>query len=146
MHLFAYCSGILGEGNVLKYNLGPKATSGVEPESQQTLFDASIEAKGGQTIMKCTKIMKKPGEIDILAGDNNNCLGAYDRDVTLVIHAERQSVVLNLNIGTSEETSTPNHGILAFIAWGVFVPFAVESSILCNLLPIGTAQSGSNST
>ncbi|KAL7524891.1 hypothetical protein ACHAXR_000760, partial [Thalassiosira sp. AJA248-18] len=136
--------GIPGEGTVLKYNLGSKVVSGVEPmqESQQTLFDTSIEVKDGQTIMKFTKMMKEPGEIELLAGDNN-FLGAYGSDTTLSIHSKRQSVVLNLSSGASEAVSAPNkaawiaHGVMAFLAWGVLVPFAVQSSILRGLLPKG---------
>eukprot|EP00584_Thalassiosira_punctigera_P010917 CAMPEP_0172547466 /NCGR_PEP_ID=MMETSP1067-20121228/16995_1 /TAXON_ID=265564 ORGANISM="Thalassiosira punctigera, Strain Tpunct2005C2" /NCGR_SAMPLE_ID=MMETSP1067 /ASSEMBLY_ACC=CAM_ASM_000444 /LENGTH=829 /DNA_ID=CAMNT_0013334551 /DNA_START=42 /DNA_END=2531 /DNA_ORIENTATION=+ len=132
-------------GNILKYSMFSKVTSGVEPmpENQQTLFDASLEVEVGQTIMKFTKIMKEPGEIEILAGGNNNILGAYGRNEVLATHIARQSVVLNLSSGASEEVITPNkvawlaHGIMSFLAWGVFVPFAVQSSLLRDLLPKG---------
>lgn len=137
--------GTPANGNVQKYEMVSKLTSGVEPmpESQQTLQDASIEVSEGQTIMKFTKLMKEPGEIEILAGDNNNFLGAYGRDEVLATHIARQSVVLNLSSGASEDVSIPNkaawlaHGIMAFLSWGVFVPFAVQSSLLRDLLPKG---------
>lgn len=131
-------------GSVLKYTMGSKQTSGVSPmpESQQTLLDASIEVVDGQTIMKFTKIMKEPGEIEVVAGDNN-LMGAYGGDGVLATHIARQSVVLNLASGASEEVRIPNraawivHGVLAFLAWGVLVPFAVQASLLRALLPKG---------
>jgi len=138
--------GTPGDGNVLKYIMESKVISGVEPmpESQQTLLDASIEVTDdGQTIMKFTKLMREPGEIEISAGDDNNFLGAYGIDEVLATHTKRQSVVLNLASGVSEEVATPNkaawlaHGIMAFLSWGVFVPFAVQASVLRAFLPKG---------
>jgi len=135
------------DGNVLKYIMESKVMSGVErmPESQQTLMDASIEVTDdGQTIMKFTKLMREPGEIEILTGDDNYFLGAYGIDEVLATHIKRHSVVLNLASGVSEEVATPYkaawlaHGIMAFLSWGVFVPFAVQASVLRAFLPKGS--------
>lgn len=112
------------------------------PESQQTLSNTSVEVKDGQTITKFTKIMKESGEIEITTGDNT-FLWAYGSGTTLGYHADRKSFELNLSSGASEAVSVPNksawlaHGILAFMAWGVLVPFAVQSSLLRSLLPSG---------
>jgi len=110
------------------------------PERRQTLTDASITVEDGQTIMAFTKALNEPGEIEISTGENK-LLGAYGSGVGLGLHAKRQSVVLNLSSGASEEASTPNkavwlaHGIGAFLAWGILVPSAVKSSLLRSVFP-----------
>jgi hypothetical protein len=114
------------------------------PENQQTLTDTSVEVKDGQTIVKFTKIMKEAGEIEIKPGDNT-FIWAHGSADALAYHAARASFDLNLSSGAAEELSVPNkaawlaHGIMAFIAWGVFVPWAVQSSILRDFLPQGPA-------
>ena len=141
--LFA-CSGNPGDGSVMKYSLGAKALSGVMPfpQDQQTLSDTSVEVMGGQTIVKFTKIMKESDEIEITTGDNG-FLWAYGTGNTLGYHKAKASFALNLSSGASEVVATPNkaawlaHGIMAFLAWGVFVPFAVQSSLLRSFLPSG---------
>jgi hypothetical protein len=130
-----FISGI--PGNVpLKYNLLDKSNSGVQPmpEEQQTLTDAKVEVNNGQTIMEFTKVMAEPNEIEITTGDNN-FLYAYGSSETLGYHAKRDSFVQNLSTGAATVTETPNksawlaHGVMAFLAWGVLSPFAVESSL-----------------
>jgi len=130
---------------VQKYNLDGKDTALVVPmpDGQQTLTDTSVEVKDGQTIMKFTKIMKEAGEVEISPADNT-FIWAYGSSPTLGYHlAGRAALDLNLSSGASEEVAVPNmsawlaHGIMAFIAWGVLVPFAVQSSLLRDLLPKG---------
>ena len=112
------------------------------PLSRQTLTDATIEVSNGQTIMKFTKIMKEEGEIEIKVGENK-FLWAYGSSSTLGYHPERASYVQNLSTGSYEVSDSSDraawlaHGIMAFMAWGVLVPFAVQSSLLRDLLPKG---------
>ena len=40
------------------------------PPEEQTLTDATVEYKDGQTVMKFTKIMKEPNQIEIGMGNN----------------------------------------------------------------------------
>lgn len=119
--------------------------SGVNPmpQSQQTLMDTACEFKDGQTIMKFTKMMVEPGEVKITPGDNI-FLWAHGRSTTVGYHGpDKARFDLNLSTGAGEQVAAPNraawlaHGIMAFIAWGVFVPFAVQSSLLRDLLPAG---------
>jgi len=136
--------GELSGNTVEKWNLISKGAVAVElmPEAQQTLTDNSIEVVDGQTIMKFTKIMKEPNEIEISSGDNT-FLWAHGSTPNLSIHTGRAPFELNLASGTSEELTVPNksawlaHGIMAFLAWGVLVPFAVQASLLRDLLPQG---------
>ncbi|KAL7518721.1 hypothetical protein ACHAWX_003532 [Stephanocyclus meneghinianus] len=138
--------GIMGEnGNIpQKYYLGGKGDSQIQPMplSQQTLTDATIEVSNGQTIMKFTKVMKEDGEIEIKGGDNT-FLWAYGSSNTLGYHPAKSSYNLNLFTGSSEVSDSSDraawlaHGIMAFMAWGVLVPFAVQSSLLRDLLPKG---------
>ena len=108
----------------------------------QTLTDTSIEYVDGQTIMKFTKIMSEPGEIAISTGDNT-FLWAYGSGPALGYHPARAPFELNLSSGASAEVADANksawlaHGIMAFLSWGVFVPFAIQSSLLRALLPAG---------
>ncbi|KAL3802987.1 hypothetical protein HJC23_011610 [Cyclotella cryptica] len=138
--------GIWGEnGNIpQKYYLGGKADSQIQamPRSRQTLTDATVEVSNGQTIMKFTKIMNEEGEIEIKAGENK-FLWAYGSSATLGYHPARASYIMNLSTGSSEgsvssdKTAWLAHGIMAFMAWGVLVPFAVQSSLFRDLLPKG---------
>lgn len=128
-------SGIAGS-EPLKYNLGGKSTTDVQPmpENQQTLTGATVEFVDGQTIMEFTKIMAEPNEIEITTGDNN-FLWAYGSSETLGYHAGRDAFVQNLSTGAAAATEAPNksawlaHGIMAFVAWGVLSPWAVEVSL-----------------
>ena len=112
------------------------------PDSAQTLTDASVEVVDGQTIMKFTKIMKETNEIEIKP-DANTFLWAYGSSNTLGYHSARSPFDLNLSSGLATEVVVPNysawlaHGIMAFLAWGVLVPFAVNSSLFRGLLPNG---------
>jgi len=77
------------------------------PESQQTLTDASVVFEDANTIMKFTKIMKEPGEIEITTGDNT-FLWAYGSSYQLAYHgANRAPFNLNLSSGTSEAVAIP---------------------------------------
>ena len=135
-----------GAGSVpLKYTLGGYTALAVQPmpESQQTLSTASVEVLDGRTVMRFTKIMKEPDEIEITMGENL-FLWAHGSDSTLGYHGPtKASFELNLSSGTSQQLGAPNgaawlaHGIVAFLAWGTFVPFAVQSSLLRGLLPEG---------
>mmetsp|Transcript_2297 Transcript_2297/g.4884 ORF Transcript_2297/g.4884 Transcript_2297/m.4884 type:complete len:309 (-) Transcript_2297:295-1221(-) len=128
----------------LKYNLNGYTDNLVQPmpQEQQTLTDASTVFQNGQTIMKFTKIMKEPGEVEILFGDND-FLWAHGSAPALTYHASRSAFVLNLSSGAAQEVTAPNkglwlaHGVILFLAWGVFVPFAVQASLLRKLLPEG---------
>ena len=130
-----FLSGIPGT-TPAKYNLDSKSNSGVQlmPEDQQTLTDAEVVAKDGQTVMEFTKIMKEPNEIEITTGDNN-FLWSYGSSQALGYHAARESFVQNLSTGAATVVVTPNrsawlaHGIMAFLAWGMLSPFAVEASL-----------------
>lgn len=92
--------------------------------------------------MKFTKIMKEAGEIEISSGDNT-FLWAYGTGPALGYHPARAPFELNLSSGASVAVAIPYksawlaHGIMAFLAWGVCVPFAVQSSLLRDLLPAG---------
>ncbi len=142
-HFFTllFYSGIPGEVPQ-KYTMTAESNDGVQPMSNdlQTLTDASVQVINGQTIMKFTKLMKEPGEIEIGAGDNI-FLWANGYSTTLGLHKEFSSVGINLSSGLVEERYAPNmtawaaHGIMAFIAWGVLVPFAVQFSMFRGLLP-----------
>ena len=111
-------------------------------EDQQTLINPSVEVKNGQTIMKFTKIMKEAGEIEISTTDNT-FLWAHGTANFLSMHDEQGAFELNLSSGISEELIPLNksvwlaHGIIAFLAWGVLIPFAVQASLLRDLLPKG---------
>ncbi|KAL7534607.1 hypothetical protein ACHAWF_004885 [Thalassiosira exigua] len=136
--------GLPSESSVLKYNLAAKSPDGVQPmpQGQQTLSETSVVVENGKTVMRFTKIMKEEGEIEITTKDNT-FLWAYGSGNALGYHAQRKSFELNLSSGASEAIAFPNkatwlaHGIMAFLAWGVFVSFAVQSSLLSDLLPSG---------
>jgi hypothetical protein len=148
MQRLCYDSGIPGENNNVpqKYVLGGKANVDVQPmpQSQQTLTDATVEVVNGQTIMKFTKIMQESGEIPISPTANNNFMWAHGSGSSLGYHAAREVYVHNLSSGVSESsTNTINkaawlaHGVMAFLAWGVCTPLAVQSALLRDLLPKG---------
>lgn len=121
-----------------------ESNDGVQPmsEDRQTLSGASVEVNNGQTIMKFTKLLKEPGEIEINAGDNI-FLWATGYSETLGLHKLFSSVDVNLSSGSVAVRTAPNmsawlaHGIMAFLAWGVLVPLAVQSSMFRGLLPKG---------
>ena len=106
------------------------------PESQQTLTDTSIEVVDGQTIMKFTKLLVEEDEIEITTEDNIFLWAHGGSSDQLGYHgAARESFELNLSSGASEAFVSPNksawmaHGIMAFLAWGVFVPWAVQAAL-----------------
>jgi len=108
------------------------------PPEEQTLTDATVEYKDGQTVMKFTKIMKEPNQIEIGMG-NNVMLGAHGSFPTIGYHTKKLSFSIDLSSGAAEEKAIPfmsvwlAHGIIAFIAWGVLVPTAVQSAIMRSL-------------
>lgn len=108
------------------------------PPEEQTLTDATVEYKDGQTVMKFTKIMKEPNQIEIGMG-NNAMLGAYGSFPIIGYHTKKLSFSIDLSSGAAEEKAIPfmtawrAHGIIAFIAWGVLVPTAVQSAIMRSL-------------
>jgi len=108
------------------------------PPEEQTLTDATVEYKDGQTVMKFTKIMKEPNQIEIGMG-NNIMLGAHGSFPTIGYHTKKSAFSINLSSGAAEEKAIPfmsawlAHGIIAFIAWGVLVPTAVQSAIMRSL-------------
>lgn len=91
----------------LKYNLAGKTVDTVVPmpDAQQTLTDASITAEDGTTILRFTKIMAEPDEIEISPTDNT-MLWAYGSDSTLAFHAARDSFTINLSEGTTSSIPT----------------------------------------
>ena len=123
----------------LKSMILSKSEGGVLPipDSAQTLTDASVKVVDRQTIMKFTKIMKETNEIA------NTFLWAYGSGNTLRFHSTRSPFDLNLSSGLATEVVVPSysvwlaHGITAFLAWGVLLPFAVNSSLFRGLLPNG---------
>ena len=111
----------------------------IRPQEEQTLTDASVEIVEGQTIMKFTKLLVEPGEIEVQLGDNN-MLWAHGGDTTVIgYHSDRAPFSLNLSSGTSALLQIPNrgawlaHGICAFVAWGMLAPSAVNSAIYRSL-------------
>ena len=90
------------------------------PENQQTLTDASVTFEDGKTIMKFTKIMNEPGEIEITPGDNT-FIQAYGTSQTLGYHRSRGSIDINLSTGSSESVAPPNKS--AWLAHGVSLTF-----------------------
>lgn len=108
------------------------------PPEEQTLTDATVEYKDGQTVMKFTKIMKEPNQIEIGMG-NNVMLGAHGSFPTIGYHTSKLTFSINLSSGVAEEKAIPfmsvwlAHGIIAFIAWGVLVPTAVQTAIMRSL-------------
>lgn len=108
------------------------------PPEEQTLTDATVEYIDGQTIMKFTKKLKEPNHVEIGMG-NNIMLGAYGITPTIGYHTRKMTFFVDLSSGVTEEKSIPfmsawlAHGIIAFIAWGVLVPTAVQSAIMRSL-------------
>jgi len=96
------------DGNVQKWQLVSKGATALKlmPESQQTLSNTKIEVVNGQTIMKFTKIMREPGEIEISTGDNT-FLWAHGSSNTIGYHAKRDSFELNLEVPTTTILPTP---------------------------------------
>jgi len=76
----------------------PVVDSAIEimPNEEQTLINATIEVKDGQTVMKFTKLLKEPGQIEISMG-LNNMLWAYGSSNTLSYHARRSPFTLYLS-------------------------------------------------
>ena len=99
------CSGVPGpQGKTpLKYVLGGKYDAAIHPlpDEMQTLTDTRIQFIDGQTLMRFTKIMNEPGEIEIVAG-KNIFLWAHGIDaITSYHHTNRSPFELNLLNGSS---------------------------------------------
>ena len=110
---------------------------------KQTLTGTSIKTEDGVTTMTFTKLLKEAGEIEISAGDNT-FLWAYGTGTSLAWHGPaRKSFQLNLSTGVAATLQAANrakwlaHGVMAFLAWGVCVPFAISSSLIRDLFPKG---------
>lgn len=101
---FISYSGI-GPGEVpLKYSLAGKSVDTVQPmpDIQQTLTDASVTVdEDGNTILRFTKIMAEPDEIEISPTDNT-MIWAYGSSDTLAYHAARGSFDINLLSGDTQ--------------------------------------------
>ena len=125
--------------------MSSKNVSGVVlmPKRNQTLRDASVKVNGGQTIMKVTKIMKEPREIEITSG-KNKFLWAYGLSNVLGHHGHSSAFDLNLSNGLSEKVKVPNmkvwlaHGVVAFLAWGVLFPMSGKASLFRDPFPKGS--------
>mmetsp|Transcript_6002 Transcript_6002/g.10092 ORF Transcript_6002/g.10092 Transcript_6002/m.10092 type:complete len:775 (-) Transcript_6002:103-2427(-) len=131
-------TGIPQKYRLLAPSIVVKSAVQLMPPEEQTLTDATVEFIDGQTVMKFTKKMKEPNHIEIGLG-NNIMLGAYGIIPTISYHTGKMEFYLNLSSGAAEEKATPfmsawlAHGIIAFIAWGVMVPTAVQSAIMRSL-------------
>ena len=93
----------------LKYSLlarTPVVDSAIQVmvEEDQTLIDAKIEVRDGQTVMSFTKYLREPGQVEINLGFNN-MLWAYGRSNTLSYHAARSPFTLDLSISTSDDVA-----------------------------------------
>mmetsp|Transcript_26814 Transcript_26814/g.53846 ORF Transcript_26814/g.53846 Transcript_26814/m.53846 type:complete len:595 (-) Transcript_26814:85-1869(-) len=90
--------GIPGGVAPQKYYLGGKDTSAVVPmeDERQTLLNSTIELMNDQTVMKFTKLMKEPGEIEIASTGDNFILWAHGFDSNLGYHQSRDQFVLSL--------------------------------------------------
>jgi hypothetical protein len=134
-------SGSPGSGDPpQKYRLGQGFLDGLMSPDEQTLTDASVEVVNGQTVMKFTKPLVEPNQIEVQLG-NNFMLWAHGGDSTTIGYhgTNRSPFSLNLSSGESAALSVANkgawlaHGICAFIAWGVLAPTAVNSSFYRSL-------------
>ena len=141
-----------------KYHQYSYAVSDVVPmdNGQQTLTDASVTINDiGQTIMKFTKLMKETGEIEIsmVDGKEMSFLWAVGSSTELGYHQSRSPFVISLSatggLAQAQEVKVPNmtawlvHGILAFVAWGVLIPTAINSSLFRRMLPNINDKDGS---
>ena len=119
----------------------------------QTLTDATVTIDDvGRTIMKFTKLMKEAGEIEISMVGEMGFLWAVGSSIELGYHQSRSPFAISLSTGLAQEIKVPNmtawlvHGILAFVAWGVLIPFAIDSSLFRSMLPKKQGSSGSSSS
>lgn len=72
------------------------------PDNQQTLIDASVTVdEDGNTLLRFTKIMAEPDEIEI-SPFNNIMIWAYGSSDTLAYHAARGSFDINLSGGDTQ--------------------------------------------
>jgi len=126
--------GSLELGNVpQKYRLlakTPVVDSAIEimPEEEQTLINATVEVRDGQTVMKFTKFLKEQGQIEIMIG-LNNMLWAYGSSNTLSYHAQRSSFTLDLS-STDEAVNSAAPSFELSVA-----PSSVSSQIDCKPWP-----------
>ena len=140
-----------------KYHQYSYALSDVVPmdTAAQTLTDATVTINDvGQTIMKFTKLMKETGEIEISMVGEMGFLWAVGSSIELGYHQSRSPFAISLSTGLAQEIRVPNmtawlvHGILAFVAWGVLIPFAIDSSLFRSMFmsPKKQGSSGSSSS
>ena len=153
--------GLPNEDVTAKYNLGGKSVSAVQQaaSSQQTLTDTSITQNATHTVLKFTKLFVEDGELEMTADGRFAFIYALGSGNALSVHRTRGSFTIDLEpcrvIGqegdTDNETTPivsggssgndgPNrqlwmaHGLFMATAWGIFVPLAVGSSRLRDLL------------
>lgn len=89
--------GVIGSSDLgipQKYRLGQGVIELMSPE-EQTLTNATVEFRNGQTYMKFTKPLVEPNQISVTAGVNN-MLWAYGSSRTIGYHAARSSFTLDL--------------------------------------------------
>jgi glucose/arabinose dehydrogenase len=87
----------------------PVVDSAIEimSEEEQTLINATVEVRDGQTIMKFTKFLKEAGQIEIKMGVNN-MLWAYGTSNTLSYHDQRSPFTLDLSSDVTVNTAAPS--------------------------------------
>lgn len=100
----------------------------VMSEEEQTLINATIEVIDGQTVMKFTKPLKEPGQIEIQMG-LNQMLWAYGSSNTLSYHAQRSPFTLDLSSSDAEVDSAAPSFELSL------APSSVSSQIICKPWP-----------
>jgi hypothetical protein len=156
--------GLPNEDVTAKYNLGAYSISGVlqVASSQQTLTDSSITQNATHTVLKFTKLLAEDGELELRADGRHNFIYAVGGNNALSSrHIARGDFTIDLQpcrvVGQEQDNATgeeaapifsggssgndgPNrqlwmaHGLLMALAWGIFVPLAVGSSRLRDLL------------
>jgi hypothetical protein len=148
-----------GINNPGKYVLSSRDKAGVSlfPEWSQTLLNATIVQTETHTILTFSKHLLEPDEIPIDGNGRTTFLWAHGFGNKLSVHSDRGAFDLTLhpchanhtkhspNTGTGVEIQTKTlktyrslwvaHGVLGGVAWGVFVPLAISSSILRDLIP-----------
>jgi hypothetical protein len=136
----------------MKYSLGGQSVETVVPmpDGQQTLENASIKigrtSEGVKTVMKFTKFLVEPNEIEIVLG-MNNFLWAHGSDETLAYHAGRSAIYVNLMSG---ETMTPSTAIVTDPTEGAIsldeVSITEPSTILATEATVASSAIGTEGT
>lgn len=154
--------GLPGSGTVAKYFLGGKAISAVTrlPAQNQTLTNTNMTQNATHTIMKFTKRLVEEGERTIFADGLNTAIFATGRGNSLASGTHSNFGAFQIALTPCQESDSlgpllddpinvfnnearhPNlwkaHGILMTVSWGLFVPLAICSSLLRDILPEGS--------